>query len=409
MALAFMQNPECRRDWRAFYKVAFAVSPLRLDNGQWLIAGRDDVISVMKDEGAELTPLYPATGSPEINELFLGMLPFEQGAEHRRLRLLVSPHFSLAALFLLQRQLAALLDELIYPAIFQPDGCDVLSALGLRLPPALSCYLLDVAPSDWVSVGSWAGQLYRQLGRYDQREDELRDAAAAYRSLCEYVEQRKKGERSITCGGVGDSLLSAWRNGSLNDHQLLSYFALFLLTGWDTITYAVVNSLWFLGNAPDIFAALHRAPEAADAAFDEAIRLWGPIRLVVRHLQRAVPVSSGAVPEGSLVFLLIHAANRDPSRVARPDEPDLNRKQGDDLSFGVGAHGCLGTALGKMVGRALFRSLAERCRSLHAHPGPEDPRFIPSLPILGVESVRLFAEAAERNEVEPARSAHAKT
>lgn len=396
-ALAFLKNPECRRQWRAFYNFAFTVSPLYLGNRDWLIAGRDDVISTMKDEGAELTALYPATGSPAINELFLGMLPFEQGADHRRLRSLTSSLFSPAAMSRLQEHVSALLDELLYPSAFQPGGCDVLNTLGVRVPQLISCLLLDVSPADWNAVGSWAKQMYQQIGRYDQPEDEVREAEAAYGAFFEYVQRRKKGERSVTYGGIGDALLAAWRNGSLDDRRLPSYFALFLLTGWDTLTHAIGNSLWFLGNAPEVFAVLRQTPESAEAAFDEAMRLWGPIRLVVRHLQRAVQVSAGTIPEDSLVFLLVHAANRDPQRIEAPDEMQLHRKRGEDLSFGLGAHGCLGTAVGKMVGRTLFRSLAARCRSLRASPGPEDPSFIRSLPILGVESVHLFAEPAGNN------------
>jgi len=391
-ALAFLKDPERRRQWRRFYDLAYTVPPVYLGHGEWLVAGWDDVISVMKNERAELTALYPATRSPVVNELFLGMLPFEQGDNHRRLRSLTRSLFSAAAISRLQHQVSVLLDELLYPAVFDSGGCDVLNTLGVRVPEAISCLLLDVSPADWEAIGYWSRCLYKQMGRYDQSDHELHESEAAYQAFTEYVQRRTKGQGGVRYGGVGEALLAARRDGDLDDKQLLSYFALFLLTGLETLTYAIGNSLWFLGNTPEVFSILQQSPELVDIAFEEAMRLWGPIRLCVRHLQQAVQVTDGILPEGSIAFLLVHAANRDPKRIERPDEMLWHRIKREDLAFGVGAHGCLGTAVGKMIGRMLYRTLTMRCQRLRASPGVHDPRFIPSLPILGVESVRLFAE-----------------
>ena len=348
----------------------------------------------MKAPGAELTALYPATRSPVLNEAFLGMLPFERGKDHHRLRSLTRSLFSASAISPLLEHISALVDELLYPAVFEREGCDVLETLGVRVPEAISCLLLDVAPDDWEAVGQWSRDMYSQLGRYDQSEDAIRASEATYYAFCEYVRKRMKGDRGSSYGGVGEALLAAWRSGNLNEKELLSYFTLFLLTGLDTLTYAIGNSWWFLGNADDVFSVVRQMPQRADVAFREVLRLWGPIRICVRHLEEPVTLSSAVLPQGSIVFLLIHAANRDPRRLERPDEVVWDRNYSDDLAFGVGAHGCLGTALGKLVGCTLFRTLAVRCKSLQASPGMDDPTFIRSLPILGVESVRLFAQAA---------------
>jgi cytochrome P450 len=390
LALGFLKRPECRRQWREFYELAYSVSPIYLGHGEWLVAGRDDVIDVMKDKGSELTALYPATRSPAINELLLGMLPFEQSASHHRLRSLTSSLFSTKAISCLQNDISALLDKLVFPAVFEPEGCDVLKTLGVRVPEAMSCLLLDVSPADWQAIGDWSRHLYNQMGRYDQSEDEIRQAEATYEAFCEYVHRRMRGQGTVRYGGVGEALLAAWHNRDLDDKQLLSYFTLFMLTGLDTLTHAIGNSLWFLGNSREAFLMLKQDPDLVNSVFDEAMRLWGPIRLCVRHLQNEVKLSSVTLPEGSIAFLLIHAANRDPARLERPDELVCHRRIGEDLAFGVGAHGCLGTAVGKMIGRTLFRKLALRCSSLRANPEFDD--FIPSLPILGIASVRLFAE-----------------
>jgi len=393
-AIAFLKDPERRRGWRDFYDLAYSAPPIYLGHDEWLIAGRDDVLTTMRDEGAELTARYPTTLSPDINELFLGMLPFESGSEHRRLRSLTQPLFSAATMARLQTHLAGLIDDLLYPAAFTADGCDVLNTLGVRVPEMMSCLLLDVIPDDRDRIGRWARTMYGQLGRYDQSKEEMLESEAACHDFRMYVRSRMAGERSARCGGVGESLIEDWRNGGLNDEQLTCYFALFLFTGLDTLTHAIGNSLWFLGNSPEVFSTLRRSPELVEAAFAEAMRLWGPIRLCVRQLQRPVQLGGASLPEGSTVFLVVHSANRDPRRLEHPDELSWHRRRGEDLAFGVGPHGCLGTAIGKLVGRTLFRSVVSNCESLRVTPGPDNPPFIPSQPILGIESVRLFAVPA---------------
>ena len=394
LAVAFLGDSRLRMQWQGFYDLLHAVPPVHVRGCEWLIAGRDDVITAMKDDGAGLSAPYPVTSSPALNELFLGLLPYESGAEHQRLRSLTQCLFSAETMSRLQGRVSTLLDELLFPAVFEPQGCDVLGTAGVRVPQALSCLLLDAAPCDWDDIGRWSRTMYKQIGRYDQSEDELRDAETSYREFSEYVLRRAKDGAGARAGGIGEALIAAWRDGHLDDRQLLSYFSLFLLTGLDTLTYAIGNSLWFLGNRADVFSVLRADPRLAAAAFGEAMRLWGPIRLCVRQFQRPVQLGAGTLPEGTIALLLVHAANRDPRRVEQPNDLLWNRQGGDDLAFGVGAHGCLGTAVGKMVGATLYRIMAERCSALRASPGMDDPQFIPSLPILGVQSVRLFGEPA---------------
>ena len=129
--------------------------------------------------------------------------------------------------------------------------------------------------------GAGRGQCPSRYGRYDQSEDVIRDAETAYREFCEYVWRRTREEGGTKYGGVGEALIAAWRVGNLDDKQLLSYFALFLLTGMDTLTYAIGNSLWFLGNTLEVFSALRTAPRLAGASVrrgDEAVGTYPSVR-----------------------------------------------------------------------------------------------------------------------------------
>ena len=54
------------------------------------------------------------------------------------------------------------------------------------------------------------------------------------------------------------------------------------------------------------------------------------------------------------------AANRDPDRFSNPDRLDIAREDNRHLSFGFGAHFCLGAALSRMEGQITINAVVQR-------------------------------------------------
>jgi len=78
-----------------------------------------------------------------------------------------------------------------------------------------------------------------------------------------------------------------------------------------------------------------------------------------------VPVSAGAG-----VTTLLGAGNRDPRRFADPDRFDPMRPDGGTLSFGGGAHFCIGAALARLEGKVAFPRLLNRFPKIAAAGEP---------------------------------------
>jgi cytochrome P450 len=66
------------------------------------------------------------------------------------------------------------------------------------------------------------------------------------------------------------------------------------------------------------------------------------------------------IEPGTLVIVLLAAANRDPSRFARPDAFDIARDPNEHLAFGEGIHFCLGAPLARLEGSIAIRSIVQR-------------------------------------------------
>ena len=66
------------------------------------------------------------------------------------------------------------------------------------------------------------------------------------------------------------------------------------------------------------------------------------------------------VPEGAALLCVIAAANRDERVFADPDRFDIHREMGHHLTFGYGAHFCLGASLARLEGRVALDELLDR-------------------------------------------------
>jgi len=114
-----------------------------------------------------------------------------------------------------------------------------------------------------------------------------------------------------------------------------------------------------LGNG---LAILLREPSLVpDEAFvEEVLRYDSPVQVTTRTARIDAEISGTAIPAGAGLVLLLGAANRDPQRFPQPDRFDPSRTGNKPLSFGAGAHICLGNSLARLEATIAFGRLRER-------------------------------------------------
>ena len=146
----------------------------------------------------------------------------------------------------------------------------------------------------------------------------------------------------------------------LSATELMSNLVLLLVAGFETTTNLLGNGLWLLLQRPDELAALRAERCRTNAYVEEMLRFDSPVQVTSRWTPTELTVADLHVPAGSEVFALIAAGNRDPRRFDRPDVFDPDRANNTSLSFGAGAHFCLGQALARMEAQVAFPLLLER-------------------------------------------------
>src|SRR5262249_54552093 len=100
------------------------------------------------------------------------------------------------------------------------------------------------------------------------------------------------------------------------------------------------------------------------AAFvEEVLRYDSPIQVTSR-VGRGTEIGGVRVTDGTEVIAIVGAGNRDPRRFQAPDTFDPLRSDAGSLSFGGGAHFCIGAALARLEGAVSFPRLLKRFPAL---------------------------------------------
>ena len=147
----------------------------------------------------------------------------------------------------------------------------------------------------------------------------------------------------------------------LRRDELLIYISVVSGAGNETTTRLIGWTGKVLAEHPDQRRELVADPSLIPAAIEELLRYEPPAPHVARYVTRDVEYYGRRVPEGSIMMMLIGAANRD-HRQFPPDGDvfDIRREPRQHLTFSVGTHYCLGSALARLEGRIALEEILKR-------------------------------------------------
>jgi cytochrome P450 len=164
---------------------------------------------------------------------------------------------------------------------------------------------------------------------------------------------------------------------------------LLLPAGAETTYRSSGNLLFGLLSHPDQLAAVRADRGLVPQAIEEALRWETPLLTIAREATQDLELGGVSIPAGGFVAVSLGAANRDPERYAEPDAFDVFRLARPHMSFGDGAHRCLGMHLARMETRVLLNAVLDRLPDLRLDPTAQDPhihgmifRSPPNLPVL---------------------------
>lgn len=291
--------------------------------------------------------------------------------DHTRYRKLVTRVFTVRAVEELRtrtEQIAAdLLDRLAAQA---PGPVDLVASYCGLLPVTVISEILGVLPEDRELVlelgAGAAASLDLGLGWRQFREVEA--------SLVQFQDWLR-GHLAYVRAHPGDNLLSklvrATEDGvGLSEAELGATAGLVLAAGFETTVNLLSNGIALLTEHRDQLDLVRSEPERWGNAVDEVLRIDPPVLLTGRVVARDTELGGVAIPGGSVVTVVLAAANRDPDVFPDPNAFDVTRVNArEHVAFSAGRHYCLGAALARMEGEVGLRMLFERFPDLRLTPG----------------------------------------
>jgi cytochrome P450 len=145
----------------------------------------------------------------------------------------------------------------------------------------------------------------------------------------------------------------------MGDAERIWYYIIVATAGHDTTSYSLSGGMEAMLRDPSQLWALRDDPELVGNAADECIRWTSPVRHFMRYATEDTTLGDVDIPEGGRVLLSYPSANRDEDVFADSMTFDVRRANAEKLiSFGAGAHFCLGSQFARREVRAMLGKLA---------------------------------------------------
>ncbi len=150
----------------------------------------------------------------------------------------------------------------------------------------------------------------------------------------------------------------------LSDIGAMGYYIIVAAAGHDTTSSSTAGAIWALAENPGEFAKVKADPALIPSLIDEAIRWMTPVKHFMRTATADTELAGRALAKGDWLMLCYASGNRDEAVFEDPYVFRVDRRPNKHLSFGYGAHLCLGQHLAKMEMRILFEELLPRLELL---------------------------------------------
>jgi 4-methoxybenzoate monooxygenase (O-demethylating) len=168
----------------------------------------------------------------------------------------------------------------------------------------------------------------------------------------------------LTPDGFGAQIYAAVDTGELSEQEAPMLVRSFLSAGVDTTVNALGNALWCLATFKEQWQKLRHNPSLVRNAFEEGLRFEGPVQVFFRTTVREADIGGVGIDRDQKVAAFMGSANRDPRRWSNPDVFDAERRAAGHMALGTGIHGCVGQAVARLEGEAVFAALVRKVKSV---------------------------------------------
>jgi len=323
-----------------------------------------DVEAVMNNRNLASDPRKSRPGSfsrvqLRVDETFRPLILHMDDPDHKRLRDLVVKAFNQVAVDAMRPRITdvacSLLDEIDDPSCF-----DIMNAYARPLPTIAIALILGVDTAHCHDFKQWSDGKMQMFNprRTQEQEAVLASSDAALAGYLAEVIQRRRKERR---GDLISSLIDAEEDGKqLGEAEIIDVCIALLIAGNVTTTDLIGNAVLALLQHPNELSKLLAKPNLVRSTVEEVLRYDSPIVHGTRIATQAMQIGGCPVAAGQTINAVLYAANHDPKAHPDPKRFDIERPDKRHISFGGGAHFCLGAPLARAEAQIALSMLFEQ-------------------------------------------------
>ena len=322
------------------------------DAGVYFISGADVV-----EEAATNPGLFSSEGAFDVVGSPFPMVPIASDPpEHSRFRRVLDKFFGPRRMAERAPELRKQVGELIDQITASGGSCEVMSALATPFPSQVFLTLFGLPLADRDLLIGWKDAVLE----FSAAEASVASPQSRARSseLLAYLTGHIADRRGSDGDDLLSQLLSDSNDGALSEEEIIGLCFLFLIAGLDTVTAATGFALYELARNPASRARVIEDEEAVGHFIEEVLRIDPPIPYVPRMTTAEVNVAGVTIPAGSLCWLGLGTANRDPERYL--DADTIHETRSNHFAFGRGPHRCLGSHLARLELRLIIEEWNRR-------------------------------------------------
>jgi cytochrome P450 len=347
-----------QRGWLARSPLAYIV--LDHDAGEFFLRSRKTAFP-----GRQIAGFFGVTSGPLAEHIDANILNLS-GEHHRRLRALVGPALTPRAADRWRPVMRTCLEQL-WERVAARRRCDFVTAVAQPYPSLMIAAVLGAPLEDAWQLHAWSAWVQRQ---FDIRALEMNsgDIERAVTELQAYVTGLLEARQAAPGDDLISALLAARDQGDrLSAAECVQLVVNLVAGGIDTTAGQLAHAIRIFAGHPGQWAMLASDPGLVPHAVDEVLRFEPVTPFTARICLEQVEFRDVVFPEGTIVAVCAERANREAPDGERFDITAA--RPGRVLTFGAGAHYCLGANLARAELEEALAFLAPRAPRL-ALDGP---------------------------------------
>ena len=321
------------------------------------------------------------------SHLLVRTLVHMDNPDHRIYRSMTQSWFSPPNLIKLKKEIENLAIRYVDKMLESSPECDFVKDIASFYPLRVIMTILGVPPEDESLMLKLTQQLFGGADEDMKRSEEESLDSNVISDFFNYFTALTEDRRKNPTDDVATVIANANYDGKPIGHlEAMSYYTIIATAGHDTTSSSTAGGILALIENPNEFKKLKDDLSLMPMAVDETIRWVTPVKNFFRTATDDCIIGDKDIKKDDSIMLVYPSGNRDEKVFKDPFKFKVDRFPNKHLSFGYGAHLCLGKHLAKMEMEILYNELFKRIDKIELNG---EPSWVKASFVSGLKSLPI--------------------